>query len=162
MDALGAAVANIVGGATNTVRERAQESFRETLAVPIYRTSIGVMVLGLGIGAFGISNGTYDLQSLTRPITELVSNTIGGLLGLGRGSGGGSQSNGGWGRFSMPSNGLLVGSTIASGTTAVVLGLFGMPRGGSDTSDGGETPLATSSKIDSKTSGDEITKPTKS
>jgi len=115
-DAVGSAVANFVGDATNSVRERAQESLQDAVVGPIYRLSLGVAALGLGVGAFGLAIGSYDLRS----VGELFSS---------RGSSGGSASGSSpWAglTMSMPSGGFLVGSTIASGTTAVVLGLFGM------------------------------------
>jgi len=138
VDAIGSAMSNIVGDATNSVRERAQETFRQTLATPIYRVSLGVTALGLGVGAYGLSNGTYDLQSFVRPIGQLISNVMGSLLGTGIGSGS-SQNQGGsnpWVQLSlsMPSVGMLMGSTVASGTTAVVLGLFGMTHKGGESS----------------------------
>lgn len=133
-DAVGSAVANFVGDATNSVRERAQESLRDAVAGPIYRLSLGVVALGLGVGAFGLAIGSYDLRS----VGELFSNVMSSLLGdssSSRGNSGGSISRSGssspWAglSMSMPSGGLVVGSTIASGTTAVVLGLFGMTTG---------------------------------
>ena len=108
------------------VRESAQESFRDTLATPLYRMSLGVTALGIGMGAFGLANGTYDLRSLAEPVGQLVSNTIANLVGGSRSSPGSTsrvQLS-----ISMPSGGFLLGSTIASGTTAVVLGLFGTTR----------------------------------
>eukprot|EP00535_Pseudo-nitzschia_heimii_P008664 CAMPEP_0197180072 /NCGR_PEP_ID=MMETSP1423-20130617/4815_1 /TAXON_ID=476441 /ORGANISM="Pseudo-nitzschia heimii, Strain UNC1101" /LENGTH=571 /DNA_ID=CAMNT_0042630093 /DNA_START=421 /DNA_END=2136 /DNA_ORIENTATION=+ len=134
LDAVRSAVANVVSDATSSVREQAEETLRVTLAIPMYRVSLGVTALGLGVGALGLANGTYDLRSLTESIGRLVSQTVAGILG-----GGGSET-----RLrpslSMPSGGFLLGSTIASGTTAVVLGLFARPtNGGGDggASDGG-------------------------
>lgn len=136
-DAVSDAVANFVSDTTNSVRERVHETFEETLAGPIYRVSLGVAVLGLGVGTLGLANGTYDVQSLVRPIGQFVTSLFGG----GGGSGGSSPSSGPWVRLSltMPSGSVLVGSTIASGTTAVVLGLFGTTRSRSMGSNG-ETP----------------------
>jgi len=147
-EAVGSAVGNFVGDATNTVRERARESFREVLAVPIYRVSLGATVLGLGVGILGLANGTYDLRSMGR----LVSDTMGSMLGL---AGGGRPSPGSGGSvpmLSMPSGGFLMGATIASGTTAVVLGIFGFrsvsgsgSESGSGSSFPGDTAPATKS-----------------
>ncbi len=145
-DAMGAAVASFLGDATSTVRQHAQETFRDALATPIYRVSLGVTALGLGVGALGLANGTYDLQSFSRPLAQFVSNFMGSLLGSGSTSRTTTASSHGIRlSFTMPSGGVLMGSTIASGTTAVVLGLFGIgtttsrPMGGSD----GETPKKT-------------------
>jgi hypothetical protein len=158
-DAVGSAVANFVGDATNAVRQRAQESLREAVTVPIYRLSLGMAALGLGVGAYGLAIGTYDLRS----IGELLSNVMSSLLG--GGSGGGSSSprgSGGsastpWAGLSMlmPSGGLVVGSTIASGTTAVVLGLFGITRTSSNNPGRGDTPpTQTTSNTNNKYQGD--------
>mmetsp|Transcript_16907 Transcript_16907/g.34887 ORF Transcript_16907/g.34887 Transcript_16907/m.34887 type:complete len:533 (-) Transcript_16907:101-1699(-) len=145
-DAMGAAVASFLGDATNTVRQHAQETFRDALATPIYRVSLGVAALGLGVGALGLANGTYDLQSFSRPLAQFVSNFMGSLLGGGSTSRTTTTNSSAGIRlsFTMPSGGVLMGSTIASGTTAVVLGLFGIgtttsrPMGASD-----ETPKKT-------------------
>lgn len=140
LDAVRSAVSNVVSDATSSVRERAEQSFRDTLAVPIYRVSLGVTALGLGVGVFGLANGTYDLHSLTESIGQLVSGTIADLLGAGRSSQGSAPRV----RlsFSMPSGGFLLGSTIASGTTAVVLGLFTGQRSGYSDSRAGRGPAA--------------------
>jgi hypothetical protein len=148
-DAVGSAVANFVGDTTNLVRERATESFRDALATPIYRVSLGLTALGLGVGAYGFANGTYDLQSLAQPISQLVSNILQTLIGTGSSSSGGS-GGGSAPRPSMPSTSLLVGSTIASGTSAVVLGLFGMTGSGGD---GDTPPPATAAKTKTTNGG---------
>ena len=147
LDALRSSVANVVSGATTSVRERAEESFRNTLAVPIYRVSLGVTALGLGVGVLGLANGTYDLRSLAEPIGRLASQTIASLLG------GGGSSPRVRVSLSMPSEGFLLGSTIASGTTAVVLGLFASQNSGSGDGGGsGDGPAKTKSSSSSEDS----------
>ena len=162
-DALGSAVASFVGDATNTVRERAQETFRETLGIPIYRVSLGVTALGLGVGALGLATGTYDLQSLAQPIGQFFSNFVGSLLGSSS-SGSRTSSSGPWVRLSltMPSDGVLVGSTIASGTTAVLLGLFGTTRSSSSSTTtrggDGEAPKTIPAATTTSTNGNASSK----
>ena len=153
-DAVGDAVANFVSDTTNSVRERVHETFEDNLAGPIYRASLGMALLGLGVGTLGLANGTYDLQSLVRPIGQFVTSLFGG----GGNSGGGpSQSSGPWVRLSltMPSGSVLVGSTIASGTTAVVLGLFGTTRSRSMGDDGETPPPQTPTTTATSTNGSE-------
>lgn len=140
MDALGSALANIVGDATHTVRERAQESFRDALSATVhpgrlYGASLGVTVFGLGLGAYGLATGTYDPRDLVRPIGRLLHQTIGSVGG---GAGRGASSGGGGAPpfLSMPSGGLLVGSTIASGTMVLVLGLLGVGTGSNGNGNG--------------------------
>eukprot|EP00536_Pseudo-nitzschia_multiseries_P008513 jgi/Psemu1/20579/gm1.20579_g len=116
-DAIGTAMSNIVGEASQTVSNRALESVQSALRGPVLRASIGVTALGLGIGAYGLSTGAYTTESLTRPVAELFR----GLFGGGSGSRSGDRSS----SFSLPTGSVLVGATLASGTTAVVLGAFG-------------------------------------
>lgn len=147
-DAMTTAMASLLGEATSAVRERATETVRDTLATPIYRVSLGVTALGLGIGALGLATGTYDVQSLSRPLSQFVSNFMGSLLGSGSGASSSPRSGSSGIRlsFTMPSGGVLLGSTIASGTTAVVLGLFGTTTSrpsSNATGDAGDTPKKT-------------------
>eukprot|EP00531_Pseudo-nitzschia_arenysensis_P020483 CAMPEP_0116140306 /NCGR_PEP_ID=MMETSP0329-20121206/13772_1 /TAXON_ID=697910 /ORGANISM="Pseudo-nitzschia arenysensis, Strain B593" /LENGTH=550 /DNA_ID=CAMNT_0003635401 /DNA_START=351 /DNA_END=2003 /DNA_ORIENTATION=- len=148
-DAMTTAMASLVSEATSAVRERATETVRDAVATPVFRMSLGVTALGLGVGALGLANGTYDLQSFSRPLAQFFSNFMGSLFGRGSGASSAPRSGSPGIRlsFTMPSGGVLLGSTIASGTTAVVLGLFGTTTSrpssspSSSTSDsGGDTP----------------------
>mmetsp|Transcript_6777 Transcript_6777/g.19621 ORF Transcript_6777/g.19621 Transcript_6777/m.19621 type:complete len:617 (+) Transcript_6777:361-2211(+) len=126
-DAIGTAMSNIVGTASQSVRIRAQESVQSALRGPVLRASIGVTALGLTIGAYGLLSGTYTTESLARPLSELFR----GIFGGSSGSSSGDRSS----SFSLPASSLLVGATLTSGTTAVVLGAIGFYQGDDGASD---------------------------
>jgi len=138
-DAIGTAVSNIIGGATQTVRTQARDSIRGALSGPIFRASVGATALGLGIGAIGLMSGAYDAESLITPVAQLVR----GLFG--RSSSGGGSSG------SLPSSSALVGATLASGTTAAVVGAFGFyyRSGDNNGNDNGHTSNNNNDNIDS-------------
>jgi len=109
-DAIGSAVATYMGVAANMAQTSARRS-ATLFSGTIFRASMSITVLGVGVGIYGFWTGTYNPQTFFQPAWQMLQSQVGALLRPPR-------------SLQMPQSEALIGTTIASGATAGIMLLF--------------------------------------
>jgi hypothetical protein len=109
-DAIGSAVATYMGVAASMVQSSARQS-ATMFSGSIFRASMSVTVLGIGVGIYGFWAGAYNPQTFFEPAWQILRSQVGSILRPPR-------------RLELPQSELLIGTTVASGATAGIMLLF--------------------------------------
>jgi hypothetical protein len=109
-DAIGSAVATYIGVAAGMVQNSARQS-ATMFSGTIFRASMSITLLGVGVGIYGFWTGAYNPQTFFQPAWQLVQGQVGALLRPPR-------------RLELPQSEVLIGTTMASGATAGIMLLF--------------------------------------
>jgi hypothetical protein len=109
-DAIGSAVATYMGVAASMVQSSARQS-ATMFSGSIFRASMSVTALGIGVGIYGFWAGAYNPQTFFEPAWQILRSQVGSILRPPR-------------RLELPQSELLIGTTVASGATAGIMLLF--------------------------------------
>ena len=109
-DAIGSAVATYMGVAASMVQSSARQS-ATLFSGSIFRASMSVTVLGIGVGIYGFWTGAYNPQTFFEPAWQMLQSQMGSILRPPR-------------RLELPQSEVLIGTTVASGATAGIMLLF--------------------------------------
>jgi hypothetical protein len=109
-DAIGSAVTTYMGVAANMVQTSARRS-ATLISGTVFRASMGMTLIGVGVGIYGFWTGAYNPQSFFQPVMQIVQSQAGSFFRPPR-------------RLELPPSQLLIGTTLFSGATAGVMLLF--------------------------------------
>jgi hypothetical protein len=116
-DAIGTSITTYMGVAANMVQTSARQS-ATLFSGTIFRASIGITMVSVGVGIYGFWTGAYNPQTFFQPTWRMLQSQVESFLRPPR-----SLLQGGW---DLPSSQVLIGSTAASGATASIMFLFQM------------------------------------
>jgi hypothetical protein len=111
-DAIGSAIATYMGVAAGMVQSSARRS-ASLFSGNIFRASMSMTMLGVGVSIYGFWTGVYNPQTFFRPTMHMIGDQMSSLL----------RSTPSL-RPQFPSSNVLVSSTLLSGATAGIMLLF--------------------------------------
>lgn len=115
-DAIGTSITTYMGIAANMVHTSARQS-ATLFSGTIFRASIGITMVSVGVGIYGFWTGAYNPQTFFQPTWRMLQSQLSSFLRPPR------SLHGGW---NLPSSQVLIASTAASGVTASIMFLFQM------------------------------------